>query len=39
MSVFKFYNEGGRSESKKITKDSIFFENLTLLSQQYDSHS
>jgi hypothetical protein len=30
----KFYNEGGKSESKKITKDSMFFENLRLLSQQ-----
>jgi hypothetical protein len=35
----KFYNEGGKSESKKITKDSMFFENLRLLSQQYDTHS
>ena len=38
MDVFKFYNEGGWTKSKKNTKDAILFEDLRPAAQKYVSH-
>ncbi len=38
MDVFKFYNEGGWTKSKKNTKDAILFEDLRPVAQKYVSH-
>ena len=37
MNVFKFYNEGGWSERKKITKDAKLFEDLRTVAKEYVS--
>jgi 2-polyprenyl-3-methyl-5-hydroxy-6-metoxy-1,4-benzoquinol methylase len=38
MTVYKFYNEGGWSESKKNTKDAKLFEDLRVVAREYVSH-
>lgn len=38
MNVFKFYNEGGWTKSKKGTKDAILFEDLRPVAKSYVSH-
>ena len=38
MNVFKFYNEGGWSESEKNTKDAELFEDLRVVAHKYISH-
>ena len=38
MTVYKFYNEGGWSKSKKYTKDAILFEDLRPAAKEYVSH-
>ncbi len=38
MNVFKFYNEGGWTKSKKNTKDAILFEDLRPVAEEYVSY-
>ena len=38
MDVFKFYNEGGWTKSKKNTKDAILFEDLRPVAKKYVSY-